>query len=88
MTVRELITALSECDPDYLVVMSKDGEGNSFSPLSEAAGENNVYVPDCAWSGEAGIHHLTPDLEARGFSDEDVRDEPNGVRAVVLWPTA
>jgi hypothetical protein len=87
MTVRELITALGECDPDYPVVMSKDGEGNDFSPLSEAAGENNVYVPETTWSGEVHLHHLTDELRARGFSGEEVYDEPDGARAVVLWPT-
>ena len=86
MTVREFIAVLSECDPDYLVVMSKDGEGNSFLPLFEAAGENNVYLPETTWSGEVHLHHLTPELKARGFADEDVCDDPAGVRAVVLWP--
>ena len=87
MTVRELIAALQACDPDYLVVMSCDGEGNGVSPLSETAGENNVYVPDSTWSGEVRIHHLTDELREQGYGTEDVSDDPLGQRAVVLWPT-
>lgn len=35
MTVAELLTLLALMPRDDLVVMSKDGEGNSFSPLAE-----------------------------------------------------
>ena len=85
MTVRELIAALQACDPDYLVVMSRDSEGNGFSPVAETAGENNSYIPDTEWSGEIRIHHLTDELREHGYTDEDVDAE--GQRAVVLWPT-
>lgn len=87
MTVRELIEALSKCDPDYIVVQSCDGEGNGFSPLCDVAGENNVYVPESTWSGEVRLHHLTDALRAKLFSDEDVYGGDDGQRAVVLWPT-
>lgn len=50
MTILELKTALNRYPDDWQVVMSKDAEGNSFSPLEDfAAGE---YIPDNAWSGE------------------------------------
>ena len=87
MTVREVIEELSKCDPDYVVIMSKDAEGNGYSPLSDVVGDNNVYVPECDWSGELRLHHLTDELRRQSFSEEDVYDGPDGLRAVVLWPT-
>lgn len=87
MKVKDVIAALERCDPEYEVILSKDGEGNDFSPLAEVAGENNVYVPQTTWSGEVRLHHLTPELEARRFSAWDVYDGDDGQRAVVLWPT-
>ena len=86
MTVQELINQLQQCNPNYLVVMSKDEEGNGFSPLADVVGDNNVYVPECTWSGELRLHHLTDELRAQSYSDEDVYDGDDGVRAVVLWP--
>lgn len=35
MTVRELIAQLQEEDPDRVVILQSDPEGNSFSPLRE-----------------------------------------------------
>lgn len=87
MTVKELRNALEGADDNLIVVMSKDGEGNSFSPLADADTESNVYVPDSTWSGEIHIKELTPELKKQGFTDEDVYDGDDGQVAVVLWPT-
>jgi len=35
MTVKELIEQLKKEDPDRLVIMAKDPEGNGYSPLSD-----------------------------------------------------
>lgn len=37
MTVKELIEKLQTLDQDLLVVMSKDAEGNGFSPIYSAS---------------------------------------------------
>lgn len=50
MTVGQLCEALSGMDSDTLVVLSKDGEGNEFSPLSEVG--KGRYRADTTWSGE------------------------------------
>lgn len=53
MTVGELLFKLTELEDeqlDYQVVMSKDAEGNSFSPLDEIV--VGAYTPDSTWSGE------------------------------------
>ena len=50
MKISELIKILALLDQDIDVVMSKDSEGNHFSPCSSA--EVAFYVPESTWSGE------------------------------------
>lgn len=83
MTVKELIAKLQKVDPNRLVVMSKDGEGNGFSPLCNLV--ESKYRSDSTWSGEIGLEKLTPSLKKQGYSEEDVMED--GIKALVLWPT-
>jgi hypothetical protein len=46
MLVRELIEELSKYNPDLVVVLASDPEGNSYNEVSCVEGENNV------WDGE------------------------------------
>lgn len=71
MTVGELITKLTGLDPDMLVVVQKDHEGNGCSPLS-GVDDNAIYIADTKVSGDA--------VSADDF-DGDV-----GVTCVVLYP--
>lgn len=83
-TVQELIDELMEVeDKSRLVVMSKDAEGNRFSPYADSSYQ--AYLADSTWSGEIGLEKLTPELEEKGYSEEDVMED--GVPALVLWPT-
>ena len=50
MKVHELIELLRLFEPDATVIMSSDGEGNSFSPLSDVSPER--YVEESSWSGD------------------------------------
>ena len=50
MTVKELISALQELDPDRVVIIQKDGEGNGYSPLAGA--EQVYYRAETTWCGE------------------------------------
>jgi hypothetical protein len=92
MTVAELIEELKQFEPDRLVVMSKDGEGNAYSPLSSM--RSDIYVPD-RWSGEDStysgqvyLEELTPELEKEGFSEEDSPPEDHThTKALIFWPT-
>lgn len=84
MTVGELIEQLSAMDPTLLVIMQKDGEGNGYSPLYVADGENNVYEAETTWSGEVRLASLSPELIEGGYSEEDVGE---GVPCCVLAPT-
>ena len=71
MTVKQLIEALKKENQDALVVMSKDSEGNSFSPLHQA--QDTTYKATRAWDGQ--------------IDDSKPSKKNGTVAAVVLWPT-
>jgi hypothetical protein len=78
MTVKELHELLTQLLPnhaDNLVVMSKDGEGNSFSPLHEPS--HALYVAESSWSGE-----IYDEDDA-----EELKELGGGEPALVFWPT-
>lgn len=81
MKVRELIKFLKGFDKEAIVIMSQDSEGNGFSPLNELTAM--AYTANNSWSGEVGLTELTPELEANGYSEDDV---VVGEACVVLWP--
>lgn len=82
-TVKEFIEYFSDCDPNAIVVISKDEEGNGFSPFYEASEE--IYLPTSQWSGA-----LFSDEDYRyenDLDDDEEYEKPEGlVNAVVLWP--
>jgi hypothetical protein len=85
MTVGQLKAVLSEWDDADLVVLSKDGEGNTFSPLS-SWGEG-VYEAETTWAGAVYQRVLTPDLVEQGFTEDDVREPSDDTPlCIVLWP--
>lgn len=51
MKVKELIEHLKFADLEAEVILSKDAEGNRYSPLSDV-GANVFYVPECTWEGQ------------------------------------
>ena len=65
-------------------LLSKDEEGNGFSPLSSI--DEMVYIPN--WR-EVRYRKLTNSMILQGYSEEDVFDSScgdPGQNAVVLWP--
>jgi hypothetical protein len=82
MKVKQLIKELLKVDQERLVVMSKDSEGNGYSPLSDIS--EGAYQADSTWSGEFGLEKLTAEDRKDGFSEEDIID---GVKAICLHPT-
>jgi len=80
MKVSELIEYLKELPQDAQVVLAKDGEGNSFSPLCGDHSEG-VYFPNTPWSGEFASDDDKESLEL-------LTEEIGGpIKAIVLWPT-
>lgn len=83
MTVKELIAELQKHDPDALVVMSCDAEGNGFSPCCDA--DARLYAADTTYSGE--VYPLQSEIDADDDLDaDDYAPPPDAVHAVVLWP--
>jgi hypothetical protein len=80
MKVKTLIKALGECNPESIIILSKDSEGNRFSPLS-GLWEGKYSETDY---GSVGLEELTPALEKSGFTAEDIL--PRGRKAVILCP--
>jgi len=83
MTVRELVGLLQgEPNQDREVVLSKDAEGNSYSPLYGTwVGR---YSEQTSGQGDAGMECLDDELRAEGYNDEDVMAD--GVPALILSP--
>lgn len=71
MKIKELMEILADLNPEHEVVLSRDGEGNGFSPLS-AYGVGQ-YVPESTWSGELR-------------SAENKECKKKDLNAIVLWP--
>lgn len=82
--ISNLIAQLEEIKTEYGdidVIMSKDGEGNHFSPWADYS--VGRYAPDCTWAGQYAS------LES--YEDEDPEDswnpsEEDSVLVVCLWP--
>lgn len=82
-TVGQLIYLLQEeikngLSPDALIVLSKDAEGNGFSPCSSLG--IGVYESHSTWSGE---------FYDDAYLEEETEFPPaaDSVPAVSLWPT-
>ena len=86
MKVKEFKKLLEGFGDEDEVILSNDGEGNSFSPFCEIE-ENMLYVPENEYSGEIYHREITRELENCGFTDEDLYDGDDGVNAIVLYPT-
>ena len=84
MNVKMLKELLQNFNDNDLIVLSKDEEGNGFSPLADA--EEVIYVPNSTWSGDIYYKKLTPELEKEGYSEEDVYFGDDAIEAVVLYP--
>jgi hypothetical protein len=83
-TVKEWIEILKKENPNALVVLSKDGEGNSYSPLDSI--DVGVYVENNHWSGEVFPKEITEDMRKAGFTNEDLYDGLDGIDALILYP--
>lgn len=83
MKVKKLIKLLQACDPERIVVMASDSEGNGYSPLADIS--SAAYRAETTWSGEVGLETLTELDRKKGYSEEDVIDD--GKPAIILHPT-
>ena len=56
MTVKDLREQLALCDDDLTVILSRDAEGNGYSPLSEMG--EGFYKAHTSWCGEFTNHPI------------------------------
>lgn len=82
-TLRAQLAELDHLPGETIVVMSKDGEGNGFSPLAEV--ETAMYEATTTWMGERYLSD--EDREETGEPDEYSEAPESAVPAVFLWPT-
>ncbi len=78
MKAKDLIKILQE-DPERIIVLSSDSEGNSFDEAREVS--TSKYDPE---EREIGLEKLTAEHCAAGYSREDVMK--GGKKAWVIWP--
>ncbi|MFI6938847.1 hypothetical protein ACIBI4_06215 [Streptomyces sp. NPDC050418] len=80
--LRAVLAGLEGVPGDTPVILSKDAEGNRFSPLVEV--EHAMYLADSTYSGERYISEAErlakPDPEEYAEAPEDA------VPAIFLWP--
>ncbi len=83
--VKELIKMLQKEDPESVAIMSKDSEGNNYSPFSDFGVYD--YVPDSGCSGDIYMRELDEKDIEQGFTEEDLGpDDPERVKALVFYP--
>lgn len=88
VTIRELIEELKGLDPDLIVVVASDEEGNGYSPLDEAF-SLGVYYDDGPLEGEfrsAGDDE-DEEIDEDDEEDEELFTDVNANPAIVFWPT-
>ena len=84
--VKELIKLLQEEDPEAVIIMSEDSEGNTYSPLGELTVAD--YIPDGPRQGDIYMRELDEKDIEQGFTEEDLGpiDDPERVKAIVFYP--
>ena len=84
MTVKKMKEALDEFEDNAVLILSSDGEGNSFSPIpDDCFYSTGVYYPESTWSGSFKDDAWK---EGEDYDAEDYEDR-KGKKCVVLWPT-
>jgi hypothetical protein len=80
MNVKDFIQILETYDPEMLVVMSSDSEGNNYSPFSDF--DEGYYIPYSTYSGEMYFDQNLEE-EPDEYDVDEIRQER---RALVLFP--
>lgn len=76
MKVKNLIEHLLKQDPERIVILSVDSEGNSFAELND--------IQPMQYDGEKiGFSEINDGLRAMGFDEDDI---VKGEKALIFWP--
>lgn len=82
-SLRAQLAELDDLPGDTIVILSKDSEGNRFSPLADL--DTGLYDAETTWMGDR--YMTDEDREATGQPDEYPKAPESAVPAVFLWPT-
>ena len=81
MKVKDLIAELQECDPEAVVVLQRDPEGNGYAPCAGA--DSSCVFSDDDDGQVYGIYEKYDNEE-----DQEMYGPPeDAVPCVVIWPT-
>lgn len=75
ITVKKLKEILEKENDDDIIILSRDSEGNGFSPLDGSYGVDNYLPKDGYNYGEIHIRKLTEQMLKDGYTEEDLGDE-------------
>lgn len=78
-TVGDLLDYLATQPRDRKVVLSKDAEGNGYSPISDV--DEAMYAAENTWSGDV---YMTPEQLAEQENPDDWNQAPEDAERVVL----
>jgi len=87
MKIKDLIEELQKLNPETLLVMSSDSEGNAYSPVSVPISVGH-YFPDSSYSGdfyEGTLEELVADGDYDSV-EEAQEDMQHAIPAVCIWP--
>ena len=84
MKVKDLKKLLKNFDNNDEVILSRDEEGNGYSPLDDVVAM--VYVGNTRCSGDVYIKEITGNLEVAVYSEDDLYHGKDGQNAIVLYP--
>ena len=79
MKVGQLIEELKKINPEKVVVLSGDSEGNDYREMSEIEWENIVFNEE---ESEVGFEYLSEELKDEGYDEEDIIE---GEKAIVFY---
>lgn len=87
MRVKELVEELQKLDQELEIILSKDEEGNGYSPLDENY-SIGYYAPENGWSGtyyskEEVQEDILPDEK---ITLEEFIKETNAKKCIALYP--
>jgi hypothetical protein len=81
MNVQQLIEILQDLDPTAEVIISRDPEGNGYSPASEHLGEGHFHTKDAEFYSDEDLDYLEADAE-----DEKQKISNDCIPCVCIWP--
>ena len=85
-TVAEMMDILSQMDPNAIVILARDAEGNGYYEFDSIDSDGTMYIPDRLGHGEIKYAVLTDEMKDNGYGSDDLAETGQGIPCVVLYP--